>query len=161
MRLLKEIVRQAWKQKVAASESILRAAKGKLAELENLKNRLVDFLLERRLDQQTYDEQTVRLRSEIESAERELREADSQHIDVEAVLAFAERLVDPPRQLWLESTLEQKQRLQRVFFPDGVTYTKAGFGTVPTNCFFTALRGISGEKATLASPTGFEPVLPP
>ena len=161
MRLFKEIVRHVWKQRVAASESILRAAKGKLAELENRKNRLVDFLLEGRLDQRTYDEQTVRLRGEIESAEQELREADLEQMDVEALLAFAEKLVERPRPLWLESTLEQKQRLQRVFFPDGVAYTKDGFGTTPTNCFFSVLRGVSEEKATLASPTGFEPVLPP
>ncbi len=86
MRLFKESVRQVWKQKLAASESVLRAAKGKLAELENRKNRLVDFLLEGRLDQQTYDEQTMRLRGEIETAERELREADLEQMDVEAVL---------------------------------------------------------------------------
>ncbi len=161
MRLFKEIVRLVWKQKVAASESVLRAAKGKLAELENRKNRLVDFLLEGRLDQQTYDEQTMRLRGEIESAERELREADLEQMDLEAVLAFAEKLVERPRQLWLESTLDQKQRLQRVFFPDGVKYTKEGFGTAVSNSFFSVLRNVSKQKATLASPTGFEPVLPP
>ena len=161
MRLFKEIVRQVWKQKVAGSESVLRAAKGKLAELENRKNRLVDFLLEGRLDQQTYDEQTMRLRGEIETAERELREADLEQMDLEAVLAFAEKLVERPRQLWLESTLEQKQRLQRVFFPDGVKYTKEGFGTAVSNSFFSVLRDVSEQKATLASPTGFEPVLPP
>ena len=77
------------------------------------------------------------------------------------MLAFAEKLVERPRRLWLESTLEQKQRLQRVFFPNGVTYTKDGFGTATSNCFFSMLRGVSNEKATLASPTGFEPVLPP
>jgi hypothetical protein len=159
MRLFKEIVRQVWKQTV--SESILRSAKAKLAELENRQNRLVDFLLEGRLDQPTYEKQTVRLRTEVEQAERELREADLEQLDVEAVLGFAEKLVERPRQLWLESSLEQKQRLQRVFFPDGLAYTKEGFGTAQSNCFFNLLRGVSEEKTTLASPTGFEPVLPP
>jgi hypothetical protein len=103
----------------------------------------------------------MRLRVEIETAERELREADLEQMDLEAVLAFAEKLVERPRQLWLESTLEQKQRLQRVFFPDGVKYTKDGFGTAVSNSFFNVLRDVSEQKATLASPTGFEPVLPP
>ena len=103
----------------------------------------------------------MRLRGEIESAERELREADLEQMDVEALLTFAEKLVERPRQLWLESTLEQQQRLQQVFFHNGVTYTMDGFGTAPSNCLFNVLRGFSEEKATLASPTGFEPVLPP
>ena len=57
------------------------------------------------------------MRSEIQSAERELRDADADRMDVEAVLAFAQRLVERPHQLWLASSLEQEQRLQRVFFP--------------------------------------------
>ena len=75
-----------------------------------------------------------------------MRSADVEHIDVEAVLAFAEKLVKHPRQLWLESTLEQKQRLQRVFFPDGVKYTKDGFGTAVSNSFFSVLRDLSEKK---------------
>jgi site-specific DNA recombinase len=161
IRLFKEIVRHLWKQRVSASQGVLRAAKAKVAELENRKNRLVDFLMAGRLDQQTYDEQTARLRVEVESAERELREADLEQMDVEAVLAFSEKLLDRPRQLWLESSLDQKQRLQRVFFPDGLAYNEDGFGTAASNCFFSVLRSVSEEKATLASPTGFEPVLPP
>jgi hypothetical protein len=45
MRLFKEIVRQVWKQWVSVSETALQAAKAKLAELDERKNRLVDFLL--------------------------------------------------------------------------------------------------------------------
>jgi len=44
LRLFKEIVRNVWKQKQASSESLLRAAKRKIAELAERKNQLVDFL---------------------------------------------------------------------------------------------------------------------
>jgi site-specific DNA recombinase len=161
MRLFKEIVRQVWKQKISTSEGVLRVAKSKLADLETRKNQLVDFLLNGRLDQKTYEEQTERLRRQVESAEKDLREADMQQLDVEAVLGFAEKLVHQPQKLWLQSSLEQKQRLQRVFFPDGLAYTSQGFGTAPSNSFFNLLRGDSEQKTTLASPTGFEPVLSP
>ena len=87
--------------------------------------------------------------------------ADLECMDVEAVLEFASRLVERPKQLWLESSLEQKQRLQGVFFPDGVNYTSEGFGTAVSNSFFNVFREIVGEKVSLASPTGFEPVLSP
>jgi multidrug resistance efflux pump len=132
-----------------------------LDELTERKNRLVKFLLGGRLDQQTYEEQVQRLNSEIQGAKEQFAEADMECTDLEAVIEFAERLVARPKQLWLESSLEQKQRLQRVFFPDGVTYTADGFGTAVTNSFFNVFQMFSVEKATLASPTGFEPVLPP
>ena len=85
----------------------------------------------------------------------------SDQLDIEAVLAFADKLIRQPQKLWTESSLEQKQKLQRVFFPDGVTVTSEGFGTASSNSFFEMLGQVPTGKAILASPTGFEPVLPP
>jgi site-specific DNA recombinase len=161
IRLFKEIVRQVWKQRQTDSEAILRVAKTKLDELRERKNRLVEFLLDARLDQQTYDEQVQRMTAEMEAAKAEFAAADLECMDVEAVLNFAEKLVERPKQLWLESSLEQKQRLQTVFFPDGVTYTHEGFGTASSNSFFNVFQEFISQKASLASPTGFEPVLSP
>ncbi len=137
------------------------AGTGKLDELRIRKNKLVEFLLDARLDQQTYDEQVQRLSVEMEAAKEEFAAADLECMDVEAVLEFAEKLVEHPKRLWLESSLEQKQRLQSVFFPDGVTYTSEGFGAALSNSFFNVFREFSDEKVSLASPTGFEPVLSP
>jgi hypothetical protein len=150
MHLFKEIVRHVWKQRQTDSVAILRTAKTKLDELRLRKNRLVEFLLDSRLDQQTYDEQTQRLNSENEAAKAELQQADLECMDVEAVSDFAERLVERPKLLWLESSLEQKQRLQQVFFPDGVTYTRDGFGTAASSSFFNVFRELGSGKTTLA-----------
>jgi len=49
-------------------------------------------------------------------AKEEFAAADMECMDMEAVLEFAEKLVERPKQLWLESSLEQKQRLQEMFF---------------------------------------------
>jgi hypothetical protein len=46
----------------------------------------------------------------------------------------------------LQSSLEQKERLQRVFFPDGLTFTKDGFGTAASNSFFNVLQGFTLES---------------
>ncbi len=161
MRLFKEIVRQVWKQRQAASIAALRNVSGTLEALRERKNRVVNLFVDGRMDQDTYDQQVLRLDAEVQQAEQQLRDSDVEHMDVEAVLAFAERLVERPKELWLQSSLEQKQRLQRVFFLDGLTFTNDGFGTVASNSFFSVLQSFMLAKATLASPTGFEPVLPP
>jgi DNA invertase Pin-like site-specific DNA recombinase len=57
MRLFREIVRDVWRQRQSDAASILRTAKGRLDELRHRKNRLVKFLLDARIDQQTYEEQ--------------------------------------------------------------------------------------------------------
>ena len=132
-----------------------------LEALRERKNRVVDLFVDGRMDQDTYDQQVLRLDAEIQEAEQQLHDTDVENMDVEAVLEFAEKLVERPKELWLQSPLEQKQRLQRVFFPDGLTFTNDGFGTAASNSFFNVLQSFTLEKATLASPTGFEPVLPP
>lgn len=161
LRLFNAIVRDFWKGRQEDSQKMLRIAKGKLSELQFRKDQLVDFLMAGKIDQSTYDEQVERWRSEVAEAESELHKADLECIDVEAILEFTRRLLEQPRRLWEGSTLEQKQRLQSVFFPEGTLYGKAGFGTHLTSSFFSMLRESSGEKTSLASPTGFEPVLPP
>ena len=161
MRLFSEVVRHAWKQKQSMVEAILRGSKAEIEALRGRKNKLVDLLVDSRIDQQTYNEQIRRLTVEIEGAEEISRAVSLEHLDVEAVLAFAEKVVKQHQRLWMESSVEQKQKLQKVFFRDGLTVTNTGFGTASSNALFGMLGHVPTGEATLASPTGFEPVLPP
>jgi hypothetical protein len=113
------------------------------------------------IDNKTYKEQDSRLKGDIEAAELELRQVESQFLDLEEVLAFAEKIVTSPARLWLESSIDQRQRLQQIFFPQGVTYDGTQFRTPASSSFFDILRGFSEPQSHLASPTGFEPVLSP
>ncbi len=161
VRLFQEVVRQTWNEKQADARAQLTVSKRRVSELAGRKNRLVDLLVEGKLSQQDYDDRLRQLREEIASAEDALREADLGSLDVEAVLEFADRLVKKPKQLWLNSDLDQKQRLQSLFFPEGLSFAQEGFLTPSSGSFFNMLGAFAEEKSNLASPTGFEPVLSP
>ena len=90
-----------------------------------------------------------------------VHEARIDELDIEATLSFAEHVLHDAARLWINANLEVKQRLQRALFPDGVTFNGKEFGTAATSSIFSLLPVAEAEKATLASPTGFEPVLPP
>jgi hypothetical protein len=45
-----------------------------------------------------------------------------EEFDVEAILAFAERVLPSASDLWVQASLNQKQRLQLLFFPEGVAF---------------------------------------
>ena len=97
---------------------------------------------------------------DIAVARMELHDAQIEEIDIEGVLGFAESIILDARRLWMEGTLDQRQRLQKVLFPKGVTYShQTGFGTTETSLFFRWLALVQEKKDGLASPTGFEPVL--
>ena len=51
---------------------------------------------------------------------------------MEGALAFSEHLMMNAARLWLEASLEQKQRLQEVLFPNGLWFDGERFGTVVT-----------------------------
>ena len=67
------------------------------------------------------------MREELTLAQMD-RHADAlDEIDVEGLLAFAERILPRASELWLQSSLEQKQRLQTLFFADGITFDGVRF----------------------------------
>jgi hypothetical protein len=43
-------------------------------------------------------------------------------LDVEGILAFAERILPRASDLWVQASLDYKQRLQELFFPDGIAF---------------------------------------
>ena len=156
-----EAVRTVWKQRQGDSEAIYSRAQLNLSKAKTRKNLLVDALFDGRIDQQTYDEQLVRLDEESQQIQVELREAESEFLDLEGVLKFAEKIISRPARLWVESSLDQRQRLQTLFFPTGLTFDGREFGTGITSLFFKTLKGFSDQEDPLASPMGFEPMLSP
>jgi hypothetical protein len=43
-------------------------------------------------------------------------------LDVEGILAFAERILPRAADLWVQASLDYKQRLQQLFFPEGIAF---------------------------------------
>ncbi|HLG58108.1 MAG TPA: hypothetical protein VI485_22365, partial [Vicinamibacterales bacterium] len=78
-------------------------------------------------------------------------------LDVEGILAFAERILPRASDLWVQASLDYKQRLQQLFFPEGIAYDGNRFNrTAATAPFFKYLaRGESAEES-LVSHAGIE-----
>jgi hypothetical protein len=62
---------------------------------------------------------------------------------VEGILAFAERVLPRAADLWVQASLEQRQRFQQLFFPEGIAFDGSAFvGTAATAPAFSYLREI-------------------
>src|SRR5207245_2444191 len=73
--------------------------------------------------------------------------SELEEMDVEGILAFAERVLPSASNLWVQSSLSQKQRLQQLFFPDGMRFDGTRIvGTGATLPVFNYLSSVSGEK---------------
>ena len=162
MRLFSEIVLDVWKQQLKQVSEVRRTLERKLQDIAEKKNRLVSaFLYEHKIDKATYEEQIDLLRQEAALAEMRLHDAKLEEFDVEGVLEFANRIMNDLSRFWVQATLEQKIKFQRVLFPDGLKFDGGSFGTAKTWYAFSYLREISRPDSSLASRTGVEPVSPP
>ena len=82
-----------------------------------------------------------------------------EELDVEGILAFAERVLLRASSLWIQASLEQRQRFQQLFFPEGISFDGNGLlGTAVIARGFNYLRPTEDEKERMVDQTGIEPV---
>lgn len=159
LRLLGEVILSVWKDKQRQLGSLHDAACKHLALLRQKKQKLVDALVyERTIDQATYDEQIAKVKEELTLAELAERDARIEQLDVEGAMSFARHVLGNAARLWVELPFEQKQRLQRVLFPEGLQFSDGVYKTARTNLVFSQLGRKIMKKESLVALTGIEPV---
>ena len=119
------------------------------------------FLHERAIDKSTYQEQLDLLNEEIALAELEVYDTRLEELDIEAALNYATSALSNAAMFWTQCSADQKQRFQRVLFPDGLIFDGESYRTATTCLASSYLRNVSGKDSSLASRTGVEPVSPP
>ena len=79
-------------------------------------------------------------------------------LDVEGILAFAERILPRASDLWVQASLDYKQRLQQLFFPEGIAYDGNRFNrTAVTAPLLKYLSPDEGAEESVVTRHGLEP----
>ena len=91
----------------------------------------------------------------------ECGDAKLEELDVQGVLAFAEHALTNASRLWVDASLDQKQRFQSVMFPDGLRFDGERFGTAVTCLAFSHLPETKVVENSVASPTRQSPPYDP
>ena len=97
--------------RTAEQERRVKAIQQKLDRLDEA------FLYSKSIDLTSYSRQRDRLREELTFAKIDHHADAVEELDVEGILAFAERILPRASDLWVQSSLDHKQRLQQLFFP--------------------------------------------
>ena len=160
MRLVKDRVLHAWRDLKADANQRMVEVERKQRAIQQKLDRLDEaFLYERTIDIDVYDRQRDKLREELTLAQMHRHATELEELDVEGILAFAERVLPSASSLWVQSSLNQKQRLQELFFPDGMRFDgKRIVGTGTTLPVFNYLSPDSDVKKEVVDQTGIEPV---
>ena len=79
-------------------------------------------------------------------------------VDIESAIDFAQHVLLNTPKIWAESNSDQKQRLQKLFFPEGVSFQNGVYRTTATSLIFFGLEEDLLQKEGLVALTGIEPV---
>jgi site-specific DNA recombinase len=162
LKLFNEVVLDVWKEKQAQNHLLNASLQQHISILKDRKERLEEtFIYEKTIDRETYLRRLDKLNEEITVAEMNERDAKLEGFDVESVLNFAEHVILNAARLWMEASTDQKQRLQKLIFPQGVNFANWNYGTAEICPFFNMIAKNEGEKTSLATLPGIEPGLPP
>jgi hypothetical protein len=123
MKLFTAIVLDVWKEKQAQTFTLNVSLRQHLDDLNQRKDRLDEaFIYEKAIDRETYARQLDKLNEQIMLAEMQERDAKLGAYEVDTFLNFAEHVMLNAARLWVEFSIDQKPRLQKVLFPEGVTF---------------------------------------
>ena len=158
MRLYREIVLDVWRKRQGDSQKVQSVVSRKIAELKENKSKLEEaFVYRKAIDQDTYNEMRAKLGTDLTLAEMELREAQAEEIEIETVLDYAQMVLTNASNLWKAAPSEQKQRLQQVLFPEGVSYSEGNYRTGVTCLLFSGMGIVAIKKEGLVALPGIEP----
>ena len=110
------------------------------------------FLYSESIDLTSYSRQRDKLREELTLAKIEHHTEAVDELDVEGILAFAERILPRASDVWVQASLDYKQRLQQLFFPEGIAYDGKRFNrTAVTPRLFRYLAPAERAEESLVS----------
>jgi hypothetical protein len=158
--LFRAIVLDVWKVRTAEACALRAALDAKLADLRRREEMLEEaYVYAKKIDATTYERQRDAIREQIALATIDLGDARHEEADIEGVLGFAEHILTNAARLWMEAAIDQRVRLQRALFPEGLRLRDGKIGTAVTCMAFTQLRNIEAGEAGVASPTASDPFL--
>jgi site-specific DNA recombinase len=150
MRLVKDRVLYVWQQLTSEVKDRAAEVQRRVKAIHQKLDRLDEaFLYAQTIDLTSYERQRDKLREGLTLAQIDHHAESIEELDVQGILAFAERVLPRAADLWVQASLNQKQRLQQLFLPEGIAFDGNRFNrTAATAPFFKYLaRGESaGEK---------------
>jgi DNA invertase Pin-like site-specific DNA recombinase len=155
MRVIKDVVLQVWRDRKAAVSAELAEVERTVVSIRKKLDQLDDaFLFAKTIDIETYDRHRERLRGELTLAQIDRHSSELEEFDVEGILAFAERVLPRASDMWIQASLDQRQRLQQLFFPEGIQFDGKGFvRTGLTAHAFNWLEDFQPSKARVVAQT--------
>jgi site-specific DNA recombinase len=153
-----------WERGLAAWDGRERERRQQLENIQKQISQLMDRVVKTQNETviAAYEDRIGELDAERLLLIEAMRQGRKPPHDFEETLRTAQSFLASPSNVWESGDLEVKQIVMKYVFPQKVAYTRnEGFRTAIPSLPFKALATLTGQIGEMASPRGFEPLLPP
>jgi len=160
VRFRKKVLEKWYARKGDVLDEQRRLTEG-LKKLERQRKTLLDKLVDGTVGDDVYKAKEKQLTLDIALVKSQMNDAKLDEFAVEEALNNAEFVLTNPERLWIDASVEIRQRFQKLLFPEGLSYTKEdGFGTGVSSSVYELLGTFGTDVSALAPPRGIEPLFP-
>ncbi len=162
--LTKAVAKDVYNEKLKDYASTLRLKETKVLEQSKEIEKLLKLIIntENEKLRRLYESKLVELEENKARMESELLVQDNKAPNFETALDDVFSFVKNPRVFYDTGDLKTKRTVLNLVFAKNPEYDKEkGFGTAEKSLLFKLIEANSNDKLQLASPRGFEPLLPP
>ncbi|MEO7145043.1 MAG: hypothetical protein ABI165_16215 [Bryobacteraceae bacterium] len=127
--LLREAIRAVWRQKKSLRDDQLAQARKRVEELQAYRERILRAWISEKITKEIYDDQMGKVGTELEAAGLLEGEAVLELAEVELLLDFAGWMLTNAASVWAGASFENRLRIQRALFANGLPVSRERFGT--------------------------------
>ena len=161
MELFKAIVTDIYKEKRVDEEKQKNALRDNIETLKDKKSKLIDFKIDGTISQEDYDFKSAQITMQLQEYEFQLANIMDIGSDMEKCLKYACSVISNLDEFWLNATLDIKQRLQQLIYPQGLTYDLNNFRTTEMSSLFKIIGTLSVPSYNMVPPSEFESLSTP
>jgi hypothetical protein len=150
--LFAAIAKQLWETRSKEAGRRVKAALSKIDELKLRRNALVDAFIDKMITSEVYSARLEGLENDLELANRAAQDAVIRDLEIDAVIAYGQRLLGNLTALWSRLSYRESVAFQKIIFPEGVTYSpETGFQTQANCSIFEPLALAAADDSSMAS----------
>ncbi len=155
MAAIKATVLSDWEKKRAEYEDEVKKRSRELTALEERRRRIYELREDGTYTKEVFRERVQTVETQMALIQAAAKAAAPELVDVEAALAYAERLGRNLKCLWMDVAPEVRPRFQRLVLPEGLPYVRhEGFRTPTLGLLFETKQSSSVDVSPVVDPAG-------
>lgn len=156
LELYKAVLKDVFKMNTKEHKSHIDCLNRRLSQAQERKDKLLDMYMDEKVSEVDYRRKSELLENTIKEIREELFQTPPLEEDFNAYIDYAFSVIANVDKMWANGSLDLKQRLQRLIFPQGLTYDLETFRTVGIANIFTKIGALKAPYNEMVLPRGFE-----